>query len=69
MNSVWIVVVLPFGLIGYQLVTGKVLNRNWKPFATSEEKPLVYWSTIGLEFVTTLLVVYLIIQKTWAANH
>jgi hypothetical protein len=37
------------GRTAYEVATGKLLGRGWKPYETREQNPMVYWSTIALQ--------------------
>ena len=44
----------------YQLISGKLLARGWKPYLNREHNPMLYWSSIGLQIVVVLVVIYVI---------
>jgi hypothetical protein len=38
---------LMLGGIFYQLVTGKLLDRDWRPYTSRRESPVMYWNYIS----------------------
>jgi len=46
---------------GYQLFSGKLFARGWNPFLVREQNPMLFWSSICLQFVVVLIVCYVII--------
>ncbi len=44
----------------YQLISGKLLARGWRVFAKREQNPMLFWSSIALQMVVVLIVVYAI---------
>ncbi len=55
-----VVVALLFGLarIVYELTTGKFFGRGWKVYATRDQNPRLYWTSMILEILGALLVTY-----------
>jgi hypothetical protein len=53
-----VVVALLFGLarIVYELGTGKFFGRGWKVYATRDQNPRLYWTSMILEILGALLV-------------
>ena len=53
-----LMVALMLGGVLYQLVSGKVLGRDWKPYTTRDEHPVMYWTAVALEAAVALAVLY-----------
>jgi hypothetical protein len=53
-----LMVALMLGGVFYQLVSGKVLSRNWRPFTSRAERPVLYWMAISIETAGALAVLY-----------
>ena len=49
---------LMLGGVLYQLASGKLLGRNWRPYSSREERPIEYWMAITLETTVALAVLY-----------
>ncbi len=47
------------GLVVYELASGKMPTRFWKPFITREQSPERYWRWIILQVLTALFLSYL----------
>jgi hypothetical protein len=50
------------GLVFWQLVTGKVLDRSWRPSVTRQDNPGMYWFIVI--FQSALLMVILVTGTT-----
>ena len=46
------------GLVGWQLVTGKVVDRNWRPSITLQENPGMYWFIVIAQGAILAVVLY-----------
>jgi hypothetical protein len=55
-----LIVALLLGETVYQLFSGKLLARGWKPYLSREQNPMLYWSSIGLQIVVVLVVICVI---------
>jgi uncharacterized membrane protein YphA (DoxX/SURF4 family) len=53
-----LMVTLMLGGVLYQLVSGKLLARNGRPFSSRNERPAMYWTAISLETVGALAILY-----------
>jgi hypothetical protein len=53
-----LMVILMLGGVLYQLVSGKLLGRNWRPFSSRNERPAMYWTAVSLETVGALAILY-----------
>jgi hypothetical protein len=51
---VWLLPVAMTAMLGWQLLTGKLLDRNWRLWTTRQERPTFYWSMVGLQSLITL---------------
>jgi hypothetical protein len=49
---------LMLGGVLYQLVSGKLLGRDWRPYTTRDERPVMYWTAIAIEAAGALWVLY-----------
>lgn len=50
------------GLVLGQLITGKALDRSWRPAIAREDNPRMYWFIVLLQ--SALLIVILLTGKT-----
>ena len=46
------------GLVGWQLVTGKAVDRNWRPSITRQENPGMYWFIVIAQSALLAIVLY-----------
>ena len=53
-----LMVTLMLGGVLYQLVSGKLLGRDWRPFTSRDERPVMYWTAIAREAAIGLAVLY-----------
>jgi amino acid permease len=53
---------LLLGVVLYQLISGRLLDRSWKTFATRSERPRLYWSVLSIETAATLTMAYMILH-------
>ena len=49
---------LMLGGVFYQLGSGKILGRDWRPYSSCHEHPILYWTAISLETAGALAVLY-----------
>jgi hypothetical protein len=58
MNISYLLVFLPlillWGVLLYQLSTGKLLARNWRVWTTRKEQPILYWSVVAVQGLAIL---------------
>ena len=54
----FLMVGLMLGGVLYQLASGKILGRNWRPFSSRDERPVLYWIAISVETAGALAVLY-----------
>ncbi len=43
------------GTVVYQIISGKVLDRRWKVWATRDEQPRRYWLMIAFQLIFVLI--------------
>jgi len=60
---------LMLGAVLYQLVSGRLLDRNWMAYTTLEERPKLYWLTLAIETAGALTMAYFIIHDFLATKH
>jgi hypothetical protein len=44
-----VIVAFFIGQTAYEITTGRLLARGWKPYMTRGQNPMVYWSTIAIQ--------------------
>jgi hypothetical protein len=52
-----------FGRIVYELITGKFFGRGWKVYASRNQNPRLYWISMSLEILGALLVTSIIVMN------
>ena len=50
-----VVLIAIFGILIYQVISGKAINQNWEVCATREGQPGLYWGLITLESLVVFL--------------
>jgi len=50
-----VVLIAIFGILIYQVISGKAINQNWEVWATREGQPRLYWGLITLESLVVFL--------------
>jgi hypothetical protein len=64
-----LIVALLIGETVYEIATGNLLARGWKPYLRREQNPMVYWSTIGLQVFIISVVVCFFCLLLLSPNH
>jgi hypothetical protein len=63
-----LVLLLPLamtGLIGWQIVTGKLLDRSWRLWTTREARPTLFWLVVCIQSVVTIFVWSVFLREQW----
>ena len=60
---------LMLGSVLYQVISGRLLDRSWKTFATRKERPRLYWSVIAFEAAFVLTTTYFVLRDILVAKH
>lgn len=60
---VGLALLLGFVRIVYELTTGKFFGRGWKVYATREQNPRLYWTSMSLEILGALLVTSIVVMN------
>lgn len=58
-----VALLLGFVRIAYELRTGKFFVRGWKVYATRDQNPRLYWTSMILEIAGALLVTSIFVRN------
>jgi len=53
------------GLIGWQVVTGKLLDRRWRLWTTRQARPTLFWSVIGVQSIIAIYLWHTFLRVQW----
>jgi hypothetical protein len=56
-----VVIAAMVGGVVYQIVSGKVLDRSWKVWATRAEQPGRYWFGVAFQSIIVLIPIVMLI--------
>jgi len=59
MSFYLIISVALIGLAAYELISGNLVTRYWKPFIRREERPARYWFYVSWQILVALVLAYL----------
>jgi hypothetical protein len=63
MSLYLIICVALLGIVAYELVSGNLVTRYWKPYVKREENPARYWFNIIWQILGALVLAYLAIHQ------
>jgi hypothetical protein len=58
-----VVIAAMVGIVVYQIISGEVLDRSWKVWATRDEQPGRYWLGIAFQLLLVLIPIVILIYS------